>query len=141
MKKNVTFFKKIGLILISIIIILCILYFGQAVIFVNSAKLDLNKLKNNSYMSEKNDYQLRFEGDKTLTLTCPEKTFSKNIETYNLKIETKGNVIMAKDEEKKFVFIPVSEDRIYFQTRNVLLFNVEYVKLLQEQQQNEKTQA
>ena len=136
---KVPLWRKFILLIIITILVIIILYFFQSVILVSSTKLNLNNLINNSYRSEKNDYQLSFVSDKQLSLYCPEKALSKDSYTYHLDIEKKGNLLIAKNEEKKFVFIPLSEDRVYLQTRNVILYNVEYIKLLQEQQ-NEQAQ-
>lgn len=141
MQKKLPFLHKILLIAISTIIVVLVLYFVQSIIFINSGKVDLTFLSNNSYRSEKNNYQLVFNSEESLTLSCPVRALSKDIEIYTLEIETKGDVIIAKNEEKKFVLIPVSEDRIFLQTRDVMLYNVEYIKLLQEQQSNEEAEV
>lgn len=137
MKKDVSFFRKVFLILLCTIITLLVLYFIQSVVFINSGKVDLWHLINNSYRSETNNYQLSFNSEESLTLYCPESPLSQKNESFILDIEVEGEVLIAKNEEKTFVFIPVSEDRIFLQTRDVMLYNAEYIKALQEQQNNE----
>lgn len=140
MQKKLQFLHKILLIAISTIIVVLVLYFVQSIIFINSGSIDLSYLARNSYRSEKNNYQLTFISEESLTLYCPIRPLSKENTTYSLNLEVEGDVLIAKDEQVKFVFIPVSEDRIFLQTRNIMLYNTEYIRMIQEQQNNETSE-
>lgn len=123
MLKEVSTFKKILLIFLTTITVIFVSYVIGSIKILNSADLNLHVLVDNIYQDKQNKYYLTFDNVKSLYLNCPIKAGSDEKAFFTLDIETKGNCFVAKNEETKFVFIPLSDDRIYIQNRNVILYN------------------
>lgn len=141
MNKSLPLWKKILTVIILIIAVLFVCYFIGSCSLINSGSLKLSNYINNEYSDIDKKYKLTFDSEKTLVLVCPENVFSNNELSYVLEIEEKGNIFFAKNEEENFVFIPLSEDRIYLQTRNVILYNINtfVVETSEESQSIEET--
>lgn len=126
MEKTIPLWKKILTVVLLGIAVLFVCYFVGSCSLINSGgKLNLTQYLNNEYEDVNNKYRLTFDSEKSVALICPEKKFSDIQTSYLLNIEEKGNIFYASNEEEKFVFIPLSEDRIYLQTRNIILYNVD----------------
>lgn len=127
MDKKVSIWRKILTVIILLIAVLFICYFiGSCSLITSNRKLNLTQYLNNEYLDANNKYRLTFDSEKSVALICPEKAFSDVQTSYLLDVEEKGNIFYASNEEEKFVFIPLSEDRIYLQTRNVILYNINF---------------
>lgn len=142
MDKTLPLWKKIITVVLLGIAVLFVCYFiGSCSLISSGGKLNLTQYLQNEYSDIDKKYKLSFDSEKTLVLVCPENVFSNNELSYVLEIEEKGNIFFAKNEEENFVFIPLSEDRIYLQTRNVILYNINtfVVETSEESQSIEET--
>lgn len=126
MDKTLPLWKKILTVILLGIAVLFVCYFiGSCSLISSSGRLNLTQYLDNEYSDKDNTYKLTFDSEKSLALICPESAFSKNEVSFLLEIEEKGNIFFAHNEDENFVFIPLSEDRIYLQTRNVILYNID----------------
>lgn len=142
MNEALPLWKKILTVILLGIAILFVCYFiGSCSLISGGGKLNLTQYLQNEYSDKDNKYKLTFDSEKSLALICPEKAFSSNEVSFLLEIEEKGNIFFAHNEDENFVFIPLSEDRIYLQTRNVILYNIDtfVVETSEESQPIEET--
>ena len=142
MNKSLPLWKKILTVVLLGIAVLFVCYFiGSCSLISGGGKLNLTQYLQNNYSDKDNKYKLTFDSEKSLALICPESAFSKNEVSFFLEIEEKGNIFFAHNEDESFVFIPLSQDRIYLQTRNVILYNIDtfVVETSEESQPIEET--
>lgn len=118
----VTFLLRTLLIATLFVSIVVVCYSCSAINEVSNYNLDLADVVGVVYESKKQDVAVAFKSDTEAYLNS-----NKENETGTYLIEKKDNVLFINNNEfdKKFVFIPLSDKKIFWHNRNVILYRWE----------------
>lgn len=116
--------RRIIVVSISLIVAVLFCYACNAYRSVSSFKLDIESVLGRAYTTEKQDIVLVFNAIDEASITTADQENSGTYLVHSLE-----NVIFLTNGEgenaKKFAFIPLSEQEILWQTKNILLFQAE----------------
>lgn len=120
-KKEHNGLKLIVSILLIAIILFFLIYFVWSWLQLNYLAIPLSDVAANDYLSADNSYILRFVNDRYVVFTTIDNRYIFDYNSINYK---DGIIELKNDNNERFLFAMLSDNRIYNNTYNVVLFGI-----------------
>ena len=117
---ELTLWKKLLAVFIIIVIGILCAYFVHSCSRVSAYSYSLDDLIGNAYASGGGAITLTFQGKQEESALVSFNDTGSSI-SYNGELVKQDNLLLIKTEEKKYIFIALSQEEILYQNRNEIL--------------------